>query len=162
MATHAGCPVVVVRALPADAHGPVVVGFGLPDGSQAALRFAAREAALRGAPLEIVHADHRPQPLTLGLAPPGQADQSGVVRAERRVLEGEAALKRTRHPDLRTAVRIEHGYPVPVLLDTTQHAALLVIGSHHRAPLPRLLLGSVAGEVLRRASCPVAIVPAAR
>ncbi|MFJ9840221.1 universal stress protein [Kitasatospora sp. NPDC101155] len=161
VATRADCPVMVIRALPADEHGPVAVGFALPDGSRAALRFAACEAGLRGESLEIVHADHRPQPLTLGRAPPGQVDQSGIVRAGRRVLEGEAALPHPRHPGLRTAVRIEHGYPVPVLLDTTRHAALLVIGSHHRTPLPRVLLGSLTGEVLRRASCPVAVVPTA-
>ncbi|MEU9045684.1 universal stress protein [Kitasatospora sp. NPDC048343] len=114
-ATHARCPVIVVRALPSAPGGPVAVGFALPDDSRTALHFAAEEAALRGRPLEIVHADYRPQTLTLGLAPRAQTDQAGVVRAEHHVLEGEAALLRARHPSLRTAVRIEHRYPVPTL-----------------------------------------------
>jgi len=39
-------------------------------------------------------------------------------------------------------------------------ADLIVMGTHGRTGLPRLLMGSVAEEVVRRASCPVLLVPA--
>jgi nucleotide-binding universal stress UspA family protein len=39
-------------------------------------------------------------------------------------------------------------------------ADLIVLGSHGRIRIPRLLLGSVAEKVMRRAPCPVLVVPA--
>ena len=43
---------------------------------------------------------------------------------------------------------------------SSMHADLLVIGTHGRSGFERLLLGSVAEKVLRKASCPVLTVPA--
>lgn len=42
---------------------------------------------------------------------------------------------------------------------TEQHADLVVVGSHGRGFVDRLLLGNVAERVLRRAPCPVMVVP---
>jgi len=39
------------------------------------------------------------------------------------------------------------------------HASLLVIGSHGRTGFERLLLGSVTEKVIRKAACPVMVVP---
>ncbi|MEU5264270.1 universal stress protein, partial [Amycolatopsis sp. NPDC021455] len=39
-------------------------------------------------------------------------------------------------------------------------AAMLVLGSHGRGRLLKLLVGSVAEHCLREASCPVAVIPA--
>ena len=39
------------------------------------------------------------------------------------------------------------------------HAELIVVGTHGRSGLGRLVLGSVAEEVLRHAPCPVLVVP---
>jgi nucleotide-binding universal stress UspA family protein len=41
------------------------------------------------------------------------------------------------------------------------HAGLLVIGSHARAGMERLLLGSVAEGVIRRSGVPVLVIPPA-
>ena len=56
--------------------------------------------------------------------------------------------------------RLVDGEGVPEIL---QHAAeigadLIVMGTHGRTGLSRLLMGSVAGEVLRDAQCPVVTV----
>jgi nucleotide-binding universal stress UspA family protein len=70
--------------------------------------------------------------------------------------------------------RIEEGSPVvvePLLVEGVaspeilrvareRHADLIVIGSHGRTGLGRVLMGSVAEEVARRAPCPVLIVRA--
>jgi nucleotide-binding universal stress UspA family protein len=42
---------------------------------------------------------------------------------------------------------------------TEEHADLIVMGTHGRTGLDRLLLGSVAEHVVRRAPCPVLTVP---
>src|SRR5208282_4121389 len=60
-ATHASCPVVVVRDEVAASHRQIAVGIGDPDSSAASLTFAFEEAALRQAALLVVHAWTRPQ-----------------------------------------------------------------------------------------------------
>ena len=58
------------------------------------------------------------------------------------------------------------GFPVAELLKCAERndADLIVIGSHGRSGLSRLIMGSVAEGVMRGASCPVLIVkpPAAK
>jgi quercetin dioxygenase-like cupin family protein len=46
-------------------------------------------------------------------------------------------------------------------LSEAQHCDLVVMGTHGRTGLKRLLTGSVAEEVLRKAACPVLIVKSA-
>ncbi len=57
--------------------------------------------------------------------------------------------------------RIAQGDPVHTILDHAGAlpADLLVIGSHGRSGLSRVVLGSVAEEVIARASCPVLTIP---
>ena len=53
------------------------------------------------------------------------------------------------------------GSPVDLILEQaeTSRVDLVVLGSHRRGPLSHLFLGSVADGVVRRARCPVLIVP---
>jgi nucleotide-binding universal stress UspA family protein len=59
-----------------------------------------------------------------------------------------------------TTVELE-GFTVDLILAQAESARvdLIVLGSHNRSPISHLLLGSVADGVLRRARCPVLIVP---
>jgi nucleotide-binding universal stress UspA family protein len=54
------------------------------------------------------------------------------------------------------------GNPVEVILDQAKHQKtdLLIVGTHGRRGMKRLMLGSVAEAVVRRAACPVFIVKA--
>ena len=56
--------------------------------------------------------------------------------------------------------RLEYGDPVAVILRTAQEtgADLIVMGTHGRTGLRRLLMGSVAEQVVRKATCPVLTV----
>ncbi len=58
--------------------------------------------------------------------------------------------------------RLEMGEPAPEIVTVAKEvgAGLIVMGSHGRTGLMRLLLGSVAEHVLRRASCPVLTIKA--
>jgi nucleotide-binding universal stress UspA family protein len=75
----------------------------------------------------------------------GELDRLGVpdaqVQVERRLEEGDAAIQILR-------IAQETG------------CDLIVLGTHGRTGLGRLLMGSVAEQVLRRASCPVLTVKA--
>jgi nucleotide-binding universal stress UspA family protein len=54
-------------------------------------------------------------------------------------------------------IRLEDGDPCEVILRTAEedHCDLIVLGTHGRTGLSRAILGSIAEQVLRRASCPV-------
>lgn len=55
---------------------------------------------------------------------------------------------------------LEMGDPVAVILDRAAEADLIVLGTHGRTGYDRLLMGSVAEEVLRQAPCPVLTIKA--
>ena len=57
-------------------------------------------------------------------------------------------------------IHVLSGKPAPTLVDMAVRGnySLIVMGSHGRSGLPRLLLGSVAEEVLRRSPLPLLIV----
>jgi nucleotide-binding universal stress UspA family protein len=56
--------------------------------------------------------------------------------------------------------RLEEGDPATEIVQTAQdaHCDLIVMGTHGRRGFGRLLMGSVAEQVLRRATCPVVTV----
>jgi universal stress protein E len=63
-----------------------------------------------------------------------------------------------KHPGLQ---RIRHGYPQQEILAALdeRRADLAVLGTHGRSGFERLMMGSVAAGVLRRANCNLLIVP---
>jgi nucleotide-binding universal stress UspA family protein len=65
--------------------------------------------------------------------------------------------------DLRTTVAIEHGGAVQQILKLAEAlpADLIVLGTHGRGGFERLMLGSGADKVVRKAVCPVITVPRA-
>lgn len=70
--------------------------------------------------------------------------------------------ERVEGPDLKSSVetQLRIGDPVVEILEAIEKEKpdLVVVGSHGRTGLKRLLLGSVAEAVLRRSSCPVLTV----
>jgi nucleotide-binding universal stress UspA family protein len=60
--------------------------------------------------------------------------------------------------DLRGALLFHGGRPIDVLPDLARGYDLLVIASHSRRGLERVVLGSVTARVVRRAVCPVLVV----
>ncbi|WP_044366402.1 universal stress protein [Streptomyces natalensis] len=165
VAAHAPCPVIVIppREAPEAPENRVVVGVDVCDTSPVsdeALDLAFTEAELRGARLELLHAAFHPgeTPVGPGLVPP---DYRAPDDAARLLLEAETAKRRNSHPGLRVHVRVERVRPATLLREAGRRAALLVVGSHGRGGLRRLVLGSVSAETLRSAACPVAVVPSA-
>ena len=61
---------------------------------------------------------------------------------------------------LKTRIRLEEGPPAPRILEaaTQEAAALLIVGTHGRTGLERIVLGSVADRMVRQATCPVLTV----
>ncbi|GAB7034927.1 hypothetical protein JCM4914_63880 [Streptomyces platensis subsp. malvinus] len=160
VATHADCPVIVVRPGETSAapDNRVVVGADLGDLSAEALDVAYGEAAVRGASLELLHATFHPGEVPTGpslVAP----DYEALDAAALEILRTEAAKRLDRFPDVTVHARVERVRPATMLTEASRGAALLVVGTHGRSGLRRLMLGSVSGEVLHRAASPVLVVP---
>ena len=156
-ATHAACPVIVVRDdSTASRQGQVVVGVRDAD-SGAALTFAFEEAALHNASLLAVHAWQANDPDLVpneGPAPGSDPGQAGAARQLESLLEGW----REKYPGVAVTQEVVHGHPGRALAGLSARAGLVVLGRHypHRGP------GRVIHAVLNHAHCPVATVPSPR
>ena len=139
-------------------QGDIVVGVDHSAVSVAALRWAVSEAVVSGREVVALRAWSFEPVADLGAAVAGSPDT--VADRERHQLEEVVGEVRAGHPDV--AVRaelVEHSAPV-ALEEASKTAAMLVLGSHGRGRLLKLLVGSVAEHCLREASCPVVVIPA--
>jgi nucleotide-binding universal stress UspA family protein len=158
VSTRAGCPVVVVRrGADGPADGPVVVGVEETEAGDAALRFAFEAAHLRGAPLVAVHTWSDVVPLDAFIV---QAMDWQTLRDnERRILDRALARWAEKFPDVVVLRALVEDRAARALVEQSEAARLVVVGSRGRGRLTGLLLGSVGHAVLHRSHCPVAIVP---
>lgn len=135
--------------------GGIVVGFDGSEGSQAALRFAAREARLRGAPLRVLTAWHVPALAYAG----GVFDPRAYEDDAHAAGEAARAVAAEEGEELEVACAAAQGQAAQVLLDAARDADLLVVGTRGYGGFAGLLLGSVSQELAHHATCPLAIVP---
>jgi nucleotide-binding universal stress UspA family protein len=140
----------------------ILVGVDGSAESDAAVSWAAREAALRHEPVTLMHVV---QPVAVSW--PVSPDQATVAEWQddnaRHAIDQArkgltAALDQPRLPDVRTEVLYSH--PVDALVDASTEARMIVVGSHGRGALGRLLLGSVSRGVVEHAHCPVVVIHA--
>lgn len=138
----------------------IIVGVDGSGHSQRALEWAMKEAAVRHAPLTVI-AVHEAIKSTYG-RPLRFSDDPVRTEETRQAAQAETdkvlANLAEPHPESVT-VKAIHGFPVDVLITAGKDADLLVLGSRGTGGFSRLLLGSVADQVVQHALCPVLIVP---
>lgn len=158
-ASHAPCPVVVVRDEAPSPHHVVGVGLGDLDNCAHTLAFAFEEAALRKAALVAVHAWHVPQTDISRAGESFTALELHHAEAEaRRRLQERLETWREKYPDVAAHAEVVHGHPARALVGLSARADLVVIGRHARhSALAEF--GAVRHPVLNHAHGPVAIVP---
>lgn len=158
VAAHAQCPVVVVRELDREpCAGGVVVGV---DGaaSEPAVQFAMEHSARHGLPVTAIHAWWiDPVGGLDGFVPTPQLREAWL-REERDSVDELLAPYRQKYPEVDISALVVRGLAVEVLLERSERADLVVVGSRGRGGFASLLLGSVSHRVLQRAHCPVAVV----
>lgn len=133
----------------------IAVGVDGSAESLAAADWAAVEAALRGAPLRIVHA-WLPQSTDVTLARSGDEQ---VAAADAFVREAVTRVS-GRHPDLTIASEVVQATPVDTLLKEAERSEMLVLGSRGHGALIGFLLGSYGQQVIANAPGPVVSVRA--
>jgi nucleotide-binding universal stress UspA family protein len=159
---HAPVPVVVVRSLEPEARREVVVGVDTAASGEPAIALAFEEAALRTAPLRVVHAWWHPASTVPGDVRPLMYDPQAMAEEELRRIEEALIPWREKCPDVEVVPEAVHGRAARVLAEASGRADLLVVGTRGRGGFKGLLLGSVSHALLHRAKCPLAVVPAAR
>ena len=72
----------------------------------------------------------------------------------------EARAEQLRQSGIKTSWRVQAGVPHEEIIRTVEeeHASMIVMGTHGRSGLNRMILGSVAERVIRLARCPVLTV----
>lgn len=136
---------------------PIVVGFDGSESSRQALTWAGQEAAIRAAPLHIVHALPPWSPDVL-LAPEATGWNADAEAAAREQLGQAEAHVRAGRPQSQVTTGVVSGPAGEVLVQAGEGAQLIVVGSRGHGRFAELLLGSVSLHVATRASCPVAVV----
>jgi nucleotide-binding universal stress UspA family protein len=164
----------------------IVVGVDASPCALQALTWAADEARLRLATLEVVHAYHG-QALAAPLYFPSQEALPGRATGGQRPPEERLAESSEQRAEFQAAVRrqaedlldglllgelresledvdvqrtvLEDRNPAEALVELSDDADLLVVGSRGRGGFSSLLLGSVSHAVVLHARCPVVVIP---
>jgi len=133
---------------------PIIVGLALRSDDSAPLTLARRLARLTDSPLALVTTcpSGVPTPMptpqyALALRDDAQTRLDAVALA----LAGEVEV--TTHVQLGSAAGVMHD------LAEQLGATAIVVGSSHRGPVGRLLIGDIAAGLLHGSPCPVAVAP---
>lgn len=153
---HAHCPVAVIHdedpLMPYPAKAPVLVGVDGSPAAEWATEIAFDEASRRGVDLialrawsDATAADY------LGL------DWSSMKSSEDESLTECLAGWRDRYPDVRTYSLVVCDQPARQLIEQSEEAQLVVVGSRGRGGIAGMLLGSVSAAVIQSARMPVIV-----
>jgi nucleotide-binding universal stress UspA family protein len=138
----------------------IVVGLDGSQVSETALRMGADLARRLGLPLHLVRvADISVVPWGANQAAAAYAELSEemVREKEKATRYLETVMQPLRDEGLQVTTEVRSGLAARELADAAGPGDLLVVASHGRHGLERLLLGSVAEEVARKAPAPVLI-----
>ncbi|MFY1632905.1 universal stress protein [Solwaraspora sp. WMMB335] len=158
VATHAPCPVAVVRGEGRPDDGPVIVGVDGSELSRQAVDYAAAAASLRGVELLAVHTWTHPPSIGPGDMQPLVYDVDALQAEEDALLAESVAGLRQRYPDLSVRRLTTQGRATKVLAEESADGQLLVVGARGRGGFAGLLLGSVSNALLYQSRCPLVIV----
>jgi nucleotide-binding universal stress UspA family protein len=159
LATGTKCPLIVVGGGEPPVRGPIAVGVDDSDYGVNALRYAISEAELRGTSVRAVTAFDVLHP-----AIDADPERGARLRAQ---LEAETSDTIARVVDEMAAaglapVKVDHvavqGEAAEAILSHSHDAQLVVVGTHGKGLVRRVLLGSVSRRVLNDADRPVAVV----
>lgn len=155
---HAACPVLVVRDRgEVTPFGHVLCPIDFSETSRGAVEFAAELAAPGGAGITLLHVVELP--VSYAGEPPLAGFVGDLDKHAAQLLEQWAAELRAK-VTVPVATRSRIGSPggqTLAVLDDDPTFDLVVMGSHGRTGLRRVLLGSVAEKVVRHAGCPVLV-----
>ncbi|MFD6446407.1 universal stress protein [Promicromonospora sp. NPDC060204] len=136
---------------------PVLVGVDGSDSATEAVRWAAREAARRGAPLVLVSV-WTPVPPGVPHAAMLGSYEDALIAQGTQWLDDAAAAAAQEAPDVPVTTRLAIGSVAGQLVGRSATAGLVVLGSRGLGGFTGLLVGSIAVAVATHGHCPVVVV----
>lgn len=142
-------------------HG-IVVGVDGSPSSQAAVVWAARDAAMRNVGLTLVHVVAPVVSTGTDADIPAPSDYDLLQQAHAKQLISDAydvvadATRQTGSPEVSSQVL--NSPTIPALVDLSRETELIVLGRRGQGALGHVLMGSVGSGLVRHAHCPVAVV----
>jgi len=156
LAHHAHCPVAIIHdedpLMPHPSQAPVVVGVDGSPASEYALAIAFEQASFRGVDLVAVHAWG-----DSGMFEFPGADWSTLQEVGEETLSERLSGWQERYPDVLVRRVVVPDRPAHQLIEQSESAQLLVVGSHGRGGFAGMLLGSVSTAVIHSARMPVIV-----
>ncbi|MCM6775374.1 universal stress protein [Nocardia sp. CDC159] len=156
---HAYCPVAVIHSWsavdPVSAEKPVLVGVDGSENSVPALELAFEEAARRGVGVTALHAW---SDVGIGMEVPMMGWDDTIREQEQTALAESLAGYAERYPEVPVRRILVQDRPVRALVDESDNAQLVVVGSHGRGGFTGMLLGSTSNAVLHSVETPLVIV----
>ena len=147
-------------------HTGIVVGVDGSASSKVAVRWAAREAAMRNIALCLAHAAPPPADMSSAMVWPASAQTAAELvesqeKRGREVIDDALAIVKEAAPDIQpdmVSSELLFSSPVPALVDLSKEAQFVVAGCRGQSALERLVLGSVSTGLIHHSRCPVAVI----
>ncbi|WP_082958189.1 universal stress protein [Mycobacterium alsense] len=151
---YAHCPVAVIHeSASVDTDAPVLLGIDGSPASEGAIALAFDEASRRGVGLRALHVWS-----DVGVFPVLGMDWRDREREGEEILAERLAGWQERYPEVHVERLLFCDKPSRWLLEQSEHAQLVVVGSRGRGGFPGMLLGSVSSAVAQSAKVPVIVV----
>jgi len=156
---HAHCPVAIIHdedpLMEKPAEAPVVVGIDGSPASERATAIAFDAASRRGVGLVAVHAIS-----DADLADMPGVDYARLEQEAHEILGERLAGWQERYPDVQVDRVVKWSRPSHLLVEESEKAQLVVVGSHGRGTFAGLLLGSVSSAVAQAVRMPAIVARA--
>jgi len=148
----APCPIAVApRGYVAREPGVIGCGYDGTRSAQGALAAARGIAERTGARLRVIRVF---EPIPFDVPPATMGSAYNDKLQERATEELEAAAV-----DAGAEQVLTIGHPVKILAEQSEELDLLFVGSRGYGPLRAVIIGGVAGRLVREAACPVIVLP---